>query len=167
LEKQPSQRGDVPTAIRLRRWALAALGVVCVALGAVGVVVPGLPTTVFLLMASFLFTKSCPWLEDRLVRNRFFAPYLRYLDGSRAMPRRAKVTAIAMMWLMVCLSALTLTQGEVRRWWIAALLGVAAVVGTVVITRWGGRSERLAPQAKGERAPGMTVQNEVTGADTV
>jgi uncharacterized membrane protein YbaN (DUF454 family) len=132
---------------------LAALGVLCVALGAVGVVLPGLPTTIFLLLASLLFTKSCPWLEDRLVRNRFFAPYLRYLDGSRAMSRRAKVTAITMMWLMVCLSALTLTRGDARLWWIAALIGGAAVVGTVAILRWGGRSARLAQPADAERVP--------------
>lgn len=144
----------MPVAIRLRRWMLAALGVVSVGLGAVGVVVPGLPTTVFLLLASFLFTKSCPWLEDRLIHNRYFAPYLRYLDGSRAMPRRAKVTAIAMMWLMVCASSLTLTQGEARRWWIAGLLGGAALVGTVVILRWGRRPAEVAQpvEAEGSRA---------------
>ncbi|MDY7107040.1 MAG: YbaN family protein [Planctomycetota bacterium] len=144
---------------RLRRWILAALGVVCVALGAVGVVLPGLPTTVFLLMASFLFTKSCPWLEDRLIRNRFFAPYLRYLDGSRAMPRRAKVTAIALMWLMVSLSALTLTRGEAGLWWIAALFAAAAVLGTTVILRWGGRSTRFVQPAEGERMTEKTEQS--------
>jgi hypothetical protein len=55
---------------------LAAAGLLCVGLGALGAVLPGLPTTIFLILASYCFTRSCPWLEERLLRTRLFAPYM-------------------------------------------------------------------------------------------
>ena len=73
-----------------KRIALAALGIVCVGLAFAGAVLQGLPTTIFLIAASYLFARSCPWLEERLIRVRWFRPYLPYLDGSRPMPRRAR-----------------------------------------------------------------------------
>ena len=60
-----------------RRWAWAGAGLGSVSLGWLGVFVPGLPTTVFLLIASYCFARSCPWLEDRLLRVSVFAPYMK------------------------------------------------------------------------------------------
>lgn len=118
-----------------RRWLLAALGVVCVGLGAVGVVVPGLPTTVFLIAASYLFTRSCPWLEDRLIRVRWFRPYLPYLDGRRPMPRRARWIAIGLMWSAVSVSLLVTAVADRLQLWFTVTLVSAAAVGTWVIFR--------------------------------
>jgi uncharacterized membrane protein YbaN (DUF454 family) len=73
------------------------LGACCVGLGALGVVVPGLPTTVFLLAASYLFARSSPRLERRLVEHPRLGRYLR-LARERAMPLRVKLVAIAAMW---------------------------------------------------------------------
>ena len=107
LTQQPS---DVrPKLLRSpRRMILAALGILCVGLALVGVVVPGLPTTIFLILASYLFARSCPVLEEKLLRVRVFRPYLRYLDGNRAMPRRARVGALVMMWCAVTASLVLL-----------------------------------------------------------
>lgn len=119
-----------------KRWVLAALGVVCVGLAAVGVVVPGLPTTVFLIAASYLFTRSCPWLEDRLIRVRWFRPYLPYLDGRRPMPRRARWIAIGLMWSAVSVSLLvTAGVGRLQPWFVAVLVSAGAI-GTWVISRF-------------------------------
>jgi len=118
-----------------KRIALAALGVVCVGLAGVGVVVPGLPTTVFLIAASYLFTRSCPWLEERLIRVRWFRPYLRYLDGSHPMPRRARWIAMGMMWLAVSVSLLLTAAADRLQAWFAVTVVGAAAVGTWVIFR--------------------------------
>lgn len=125
---------------RLRRFSphrllLAALGVVCVGLGAIGVFVPGLPTTVFLIIATYLFTRSCPWLEERLIRNRLFAPFLRYLDGSTPMPLRAKLATMCIMWAFVALSVLLLGRSLEPQSWVIFMPPVAAVVGTWFIVR--------------------------------
>jgi uncharacterized membrane protein YbaN (DUF454 family) len=120
------------------RLFLAALGVVCVGLALVGVFVPGLPTTVFLIAAAYLFARSCPFLEERLIRRAPFRPYLRYLDGE-PMPRRAKATAIALMWVAVTTSLAVLWLGERLEPWVGAAVVGAAIAGTVAISRIGRR----------------------------
>lgn len=119
------------------RWAYAVLGILCVGLGGLGVVVPGLPTTIFLILATYFFARSCPWLETRLVRNRFFGPYLRYIDGDAVMPRKAKITAIAMMWSMIALSSVVLVAKNLP-WPVVVGVVVLGVVGTIVIWRYRG-----------------------------
>ena len=132
------------TTTRPIRFLLAALGVVCVALGAIGVFVPGLPTTVFLIAASYLFIRSCPVLEEHLVRNRIFRPYLRYVDGE-PMPRALQARALALMWGAVAASMVVLQLGGKLQPWMAALIVTAGCWGTLVIVRRG-KSRSLAPE---------------------
>lgn len=121
----------------LRRWLLAGLGVVCVGLGLVGMVVPGLPTTIFLIIASALFTKSCPVLEGWLIRNRVFAPYLRYLDGTASMPMRARITTIAAMWTSILVSLAWLLLAERLTPASGSLIVAAGAMGTWFIASRG------------------------------
>jgi len=130
---------------RLRRFSpyrllLAAAGVACVGLAALGVVVPGLPTTIFLIMATYLFTRSCPWLEERLIRNRLFAPFLGYIDGSTPMPMRAKLITMCIMWAFVAFSVFLLGRGLEAQNWVIFMPPIGAVVGTWFIARMGGAS---------------------------
>lgn len=120
-----------------RRLVLAAAGIVCVGLAALGVVVPGLPTTVFLIAATYLFTRSCPWLEERLIRNRFFAPFLGYLDGSATMPLRAKIMTMGVMWAFVTASVWILAVGSTAPVWVLSLPPAGALIGTWFIARIG------------------------------
>jgi uncharacterized membrane protein YbaN (DUF454 family) len=123
---------------RVQRWTYLALGFVCVGLATGGVFLPGLPTTIFLILASYFLMRSCPWLEDRLVRkNRFFGAYLKYLDGEVPMPRKAKAWAMAMMWTMIALSCTLLVARGVA-WWIPCVVALSGVVGTVAIARYRG-----------------------------
>ncbi len=114
----------------LRRWLLAGLGVVCLGLGLVGTVVPVLPTTIFLITASALFTKSCPVLEAWLIRNRLFAPYLRYLDGTASMPLRARIVTIAVMWTSILVSLASLLLAERLTPASGLLIVAAGAMGT-------------------------------------
>lgn len=117
-----------------RRTCYASLGVVCVGIAAVGVIVPGLPTAIWLIAATYLFARSNPRLEAKLVRNRFFGPYLRYVDNPRSMPRHAKIVAVAMMWGSVLISSgVFVAHGAAG--WIPASLIAAAALGTWVIVR--------------------------------
>ena len=101
----------------------------CVGLGAVGVVVPGLPTTVFLIAASYLFAKSSPEMHRRLLEHKQLGPYLTRFAEERAMPARAKVTALAMMWTGIGVSsALAGFQ-----WVLLVALLAAGLTGTAVI----------------------------------
>jgi uncharacterized membrane protein YbaN (DUF454 family) len=131
----PSEALELRSSVSLVRWTRAALGLGCFALGAVGAVVPGLPTTVFLLVGSYLLTRSCPVLEQRLRSSRLFRPYAVYLDPAVPLPRRARVTALVGMWGSTILSALILYSGRPSRLVPAILLG-SGVLGTMAILRF-------------------------------
>lgn len=79
------------------RSVLIGLGITCTALGTIGIFVPGLPTTVFLLLASYFFARSSPSLHRRLHAHPRLGPYLAFAAG-RAMPLRAKLIALGGMW---------------------------------------------------------------------
>lgn len=128
----------------LRRWLLASLGVVAVGLGAVGVFVPGLPTTIFLIIASYCFARSCPWLEERLLRVPLFAPYMQFIDGGQPMSFRARIISITAMWASVLLSLAWLrASGSLSMALATTIVGVAGI-GTVAVFRFR-RAARSAP----------------------
>jgi uncharacterized protein len=116
-----------------RRWAFAGIGLASVGMGWIGVFVPGLPTTIFLIIASYCFTRSCPWLEDRLLRIPLFAPYMKVLDEGRGMSRKAAVHALTSMWSCVGVSLAVLALSDRLSGVIAAAVVLAAVAGTGMI----------------------------------
>lgn len=118
------------------RWLLATAGVGCVGMAGLGAVLPGLPTTVFLIMAVWCFTRSCPWLTDRLVRTRLFRPFLKYLEPGTRMPRRAKVITISVMWAAITLSCTLLVSRGVPTF-VPVLVALSGGAGTWCIARQG------------------------------
>jgi uncharacterized membrane protein YbaN (DUF454 family) len=101
-----------------------------VAVGAIGAVVPGLPTTIFLLAACWCFARSCPKLEEWLRESRFLGGYLRM--AREGMPRRAKVVTVAIIWGATLLSVagpLAESPGLLR----AGLIGLAAAGNWAVV----------------------------------
>lgn len=128
--------------LKLKQIVFAAGGIAMVALAAVGVFLPGIPTVGPLLLASFMFTKSSPRLEQRLIRNRFFAKYLPYLDGTQQMSAKAKLATIATMWASILISCLLLHFGAKSSPWLVPVVVGAGFVGTVFIWRFGDSAKR-------------------------
>lgn len=118
------QRGVV------RRAAWIVLGSICVAIGGVGIVVPGLPTTVFFIAAAACFTRSSPRLEAWVLGLPTIGPAVRDYRAGLGMPRRAKIFAISMIVVFVALSAFVL-----RSWWWSSVVVVAGIVGILYIVR--------------------------------
>ena len=114
---------------RVRRSLFIALGTVAVGLGLLGIVVPGLPTTVFLLVASYFFARSSPRLHRRLLNHPRFGPYLE-LASQRTMSLRAKAISLLAMWAGVALSCMALADSGPAAPIIVVSLGVA---GTAVL----------------------------------
>jgi uncharacterized membrane protein YbaN (DUF454 family) len=128
--------GEQRCPCKAARVAYAGLGVGCVGLGALGAVLPGLPTTVFLIAAAWLFTRSSPTLERKLMNSRLFRPYLKYVHGNAVMPMKARITALAMMWTASLISASLLAmRGEVGVMIAGVVIAVAAI-GTRCIWRY-------------------------------
>ena len=108
-----------------------ALGVLSLALAIVGVFVPGIPTTEFVLAASYLFARSSPRLQRWLESNRWLGPSLRRFRETRGMPRQAKLIALASMWTGLGLSIYALSSVGAAAQIGAALLGVIGT-GTIL-----------------------------------
>lgn len=89
---------------RLRRYLLMGFGILCLSLGAIGVVVPGLPTTIFVILAAWAFVRSCPVLHRWLLENRLFGPRLRAWYDDPTLPRAGKCAIIAAIALSIAIS---------------------------------------------------------------
>ncbi|MCQ4347946.1 YbaN family protein [Pseudomonas stutzeri] len=86
------------------RWLLLGIGWSSVALGVIGIFLPVLPTTPFLLLAAACFVRSSRRVYLWLVTHPRLGPWIRdYLDG-QGIPIRAKSWAIGLMWTSILLS---------------------------------------------------------------
>ena len=77
------------------------LGSFFVALAAVGVALPGIPTTPFLILAAACYIRSSQKLYDRLISNKTFGPYLKDYREGKGIPKKAKILAVSMIVLFV------------------------------------------------------------------
>jgi uncharacterized membrane protein YbaN (DUF454 family) len=111
--------------VKLARAAYASAGVVLVGIGLVGVFVPGLPTTVFLIVALFCFKKGSSRLENWLLNHRRFGPTLQDWERHRAIKPRTKLVATGTMWVFIAVSALL-----IPKLWVTALVVAHGVAGT-------------------------------------
>jgi uncharacterized membrane protein YbaN (DUF454 family) len=105
----------------LVRGALIVCGTIAVALGVIGVFLPVLPTTPFLLVAAACYARASPSLYRRIAHSKTFGPSIREWRRHRSIPWRTKLFAIVLM----SVSILTTATFFVRPWWgKAALLAV-------------------------------------------
>ncbi len=108
------------------RVLLVALGTVACLLGVVGIVVPLLPTTPFLLLAAALYCRSSPRLYDRLLRHRRLGAYIRHFREERALPLRVKVVSVSLVWFTLSYAAWEAEAWGAWRWLLLLLaLGVS------------------------------------------
>ena len=87
----------------MKRTILISLGWLCVGLGFVGVLIPGIPTTIFLIIALWAFTKSSEKLRYWLLNHKRFGPILNNWQEHKVVPRRAKILMVVLMSLAVIL----------------------------------------------------------------
>lgn len=102
---QPSGGGDERLRRRPLAWVWLVAGALAGAVGSIGVVVPGLPTTVFFVIAAACFARCSPRLERWVLGLPRVGPMVRDHRAGLGMPRRAKVVAVAMMMVAVTASA--------------------------------------------------------------
>jgi uncharacterized membrane protein YbaN (DUF454 family) len=118
---------------RIRRYAWACVGLVLVGIGAVGVVVPGLPTTIFLLVACYCFLRSCPAMGRWLQEHRIFGPYLRRVADGGGIPRSVKLKAWIFIWVGIGVGVLV---GRDLGTTFVVVLVALGLVGTAAVQHY-------------------------------
>ncbi|WP_049238155.1 YbaN family protein [Moraxella canis] len=116
----------------LMRALFFVLGLVCLILGLIGVVVPGMPTTVFILLCAYFWAKSSRRFYAWLLAHRIFGPMIVDWQTRRAMPRFAKYLA----WLMMTVSTVALFLQLSSQWlWVAWLVAIFCLAVGVWMAR--------------------------------
>ena len=83
-------------------WFIA--GTICVALGAIGIVLPILPTTPFLLAAAACYYKSSEKMHRWLLNNKWFGEYIRNYTEGKGLPMKTKIAALSLLWITIVFS---------------------------------------------------------------
>lgn len=114
----------------MSRIAYLALGWLCIALGVVGIFLPLLPTTVFMIAAAFLFGRGSPRMRAWLLDHRLFGPSIVKWERDGAIPRAAKIWACIAMAGSFGLALWLAVPGWVLLVQAVALLTAAAYIVT-------------------------------------
>ena len=95
---------------KLKKRLLFTAGTLSTAIGILGIFVPILPTTPFLLLAAACYIRSSPRFYDWLLNNRFFGAYLKSYMQGKGMPLRVKIFTVILLWTTIALSMWLATQ---------------------------------------------------------
>ena len=106
-------------------------GVLCLGLGAIGIFIPLLPTTIFILIAAFAFARSSDRLHDWLMSHRLFGPVIQNWQKHGAVSRRGKIFSTVSMILIVVISFLL----GAPLWLISLQMLILVCVAIFLLTR--------------------------------
>jgi hypothetical protein len=128
---EPQTNGSSPgisvAQSKLVRLLWNAAGTFFLVLGLVGIPLPLLPTTPFLLIAAACYLRGSIRMYNWMVKNRYFGPYLRdYLEG-KGLAIRTKIVALSVLWGVIAFSAAFATESVIVR------VGLLIVAGGVTI----------------------------------
>ena len=123
--KEPAASG------RTARLLWSAAGTFFLSLGLVGIAVPLLPTTPFLLLAAACYLRGSARMHTWLMTNKYFGQYLKDYRAGRGMPRKAKIGTVSLLWIGIVISAVFATSSTIVR---IGLFVVAMVVTIHIIT---------------------------------
>jgi uncharacterized membrane protein YbaN (DUF454 family) len=105
-------------------------GTTCLVLGAVGIVLPMLPTTPFLLLALACYLRSSDRMTQWMLNNKYFGKYIRNYRAGKGIPLKTKLIAITTLWITISISAIIILNLL-----IALLLFTIAAAVTIHLAR--------------------------------
>ena len=114
---------------RFKRLLLVTIGLICLGLGIVGYVLPGLPGTIFLIIAATLFVRSSDRLYKFVVNNRLFGRQVEEYLRTGAMPLKAKIISLVSIWAFTLISVFLAPY----TWLFKIPILILAIMGTVYI----------------------------------
>ena len=102
----------------MKKMIFLLLGFFFTGLGMIGILLPILPTTPFLLLASFFFARSSPRFEGWLQNTPWLGEYIRHYKQKSGVSLHTKISSLLFLWLFLGYSILALAE----TWWVKALL---------------------------------------------
>ncbi len=106
-------------------------GGICVLCALIGIFIPVLPTTPFLLLAVFFFARSSEKAHQWLLHNRWFGGYIRRYHEGRGIALRDKIITLTLLWLTILLTAILLVENN----WVRLIMVVMAAGVTTHLVR--------------------------------
>ena len=110
------------------------LGWLFVALGAIGVVLPVLPTTPFMILAAACFAKSSPRFHRWLLANKVFGPLIHNWNSERYIERNTKIRALIVICITFSISIIVVDIVKLRLMWMAIWLTCGVCVASLSTT---------------------------------
>lgn len=115
----------------IKKIILMIAGILCVILAIIGIVIPVLPTTPFLLLAAFLFYRSSEKLHERLLNSKVLGEYIHNYTEYRAIKRKAKILTIILLWITLGISIIAVNNIYIRIFLL--LVGISVSIHILVI----------------------------------
>jgi uncharacterized membrane protein YbaN (DUF454 family) len=108
-------------------------GLFLTGLGLIGVIIPGLPTTIFMILAAACFFRSSTKMYNWVIKHPLFGESVLRFRSGEGMPMKAKYTAIIMMWFFISASIFFFLHSHSL--WIKTIITLSGLIGTVFIIK--------------------------------
>lgn len=112
----------------IKKYIFILFGCLSILLGILGIFLPLLPTTPFLLLAAYFFTRSSKRLHSWLIHHKTFGQYIYQYETHRAMDRKTKLVAMGSMWVSLCISMILVSNFYIRLLLIVIGIGVSLYI---------------------------------------
>ena len=105
---------------------LTVCGILCVFFAVIGIFLPVLPTTPWLLLAAWIFYKGNPKMRVWLLNNKYLGPYINNYVRYKAIPLKSKIVSISLLWVTILISVFLVSM-----LWLRILLLCIALAVTI------------------------------------
>ena len=96
--------------INIKNFILITIGLISLSLGILGIVLPILPTTPFVLLSAGCFSISSPKLSEKILRNKYLGTYIENYRYNTGVPRKTKIRAIISLWIGIIISMILINN---------------------------------------------------------
>jgi uncharacterized membrane protein YbaN (DUF454 family) len=127
MEKKSNKRDK--TSNQLLKWILITTGTIFVGLRILGIFIPILPTTPFLLLAAACYARSSKKFYDWLINNKLIGTYIKNYREGKGFPLKVKVFTISLLWITILFSVFFILHIS----WIKIILIIIAIGVTIHI----------------------------------
>ena len=125
-----TEKKDGTPSVKLKRVFFIVAGSIFLGLGAIGILIPILPTTPFLLLSAACYYKGSERLHQWMLNNRWFGSYLRNYEEGKGIQLRTKALIISLLWITIGYSAVHVVNLLIVK---IALLVIAVAVSVHIL----------------------------------